>query len=185
MTDVGDKSLPQRRVVEASKDPRKNCTVHTTRLSTNHRYITSTKDKRYCFLCDTLYKPCTSPVQTLYKPCRKPVHLFGCSDHRPFFIEFGQPLSRTSLPACHSHPQPLPSTTKRFVSYRCFTLALLVLSKPASLSVLSHLFIFRFSLHADNTSLRISGYLAFLGSRGGPEVGAKWTTHVQPRFAAT
>lgn len=75
MTDVGDESPPQRRVVGASNDPRKDRTVHTSRSSTNRRYTTSTKDKRYCFLRDTLYKSCASPVKTLQRAC-SPVRLF-------------------------------------------------------------------------------------------------------------
>ena len=93
----------------------------------------------------------------------------------PFFIEFAQPLFHTFLLVGLTPPNLLTlslslslslylslSLSNVPLSYRCLTLALPDFFVNSTL--LSHLFIFRFSLHADNTSLfRISGYLAFLG----------------------
>lgn len=51
----------RRRSVQRST--KRSYSAHTSRLSTKHRCTSSTRDKRYRFLLDTLYKPCASPVQ--------------------------------------------------------------------------------------------------------------------------
>lgn len=70
MTDVGDESPPQRRVVEASNDPRKDRTARTPRDCRLSIDVQPRRETNATASCST---PCTSPVQVPCKPRRNPV----------------------------------------------------------------------------------------------------------------
>lgn len=119
MTDVGDESLPQRRVVEASNDPRKDRTARTPR---DCRLIIDVQPRRKTNATASCATPCTSPVQVLCKPRRNPVEsLFACSVVPTIVPSLSNLvklfLVRLSLPAIPTLDlSPLLPNVSRFVS---------------------------------------------------------------------